>query len=217
VDSNNVSMALTALVVPLVLAWLSRAGALASAKPGELRYGRVPRWFSLLMGLLPPLGVLFILMMQRRPLRPDERIAVLLLLLFFPGVCAPLVLEFYRVRHTFDQEGLMFRSPWSKHRRVTWSDVASLKWRRFAKWLDIRTHDGVIIHITPWLAGLRPFADVALARIPAVVLTTCPEGRAVLEIMSAGAGSALMTSPLTPDRIIATLPPRGGGPARPAS
>jgi hypothetical protein len=134
--------------------------------------------------------------------------AVLFLLLFFPTLCTPLVLEFFRVRHHFDQEGLAFRSPWSQHRHIAWSNVASVKWRRAAKWLDLRTHDGMVVHLSPWLAGLKPFAALALARIPSAVLTASAEGRAALQVMSAGAGGALMMSPLAPEQLLTTLPPR---------
>ena len=212
---HPISVAVIVAVVPLVLALLAR-GSLASVASGEIRYGRLLRWFSLIIGLVPPLAVIAaVLFVQKRPLRPDERLPVILLIVMFPGLALPLVVEFFRVRHSYDDAGLVFRSPWSRHRRIAWVDVASVRWRRVAKWLDIKTNTGAIIHISPWLAGLRMFADVALARIPSVVLIAQPEGRAVLQLMSAGVAKELMTSPLTPEKLLAShAPPAGTATAR---
>jgi len=205
---DPISLAAVAIVVPLALALLAR-GSLASVASGEIRYGRLFRWFSLLMGLVPSLGVLVIvLFVQKRPLRPDERLPVVLLIVLFPAIALPLVVEFFRVRHRYDDAGIDFRSPWTKHRRIAWVDVASVRWRRVWKWLDIKTNAGAVVHLSPWLAGLKPFADVALARIPSVVLTAQPEGRAVLQLMSAGVAGELMMSPLTPEKLLAERTPR---------
>jgi hypothetical protein len=199
-------------LVPLVIALLAR-GSLASVAPGEIRYGRLFRWFSLLIGLVPPLAVLtIVLFVQKRPLKPDERLSVVILIVMFPALALPLVVEFFRVRHRYDDEGLLFRSPWSRQRRIIWANVASVRWRRTLKWLDIETNAGVTIHISPWLAGLRPFADAALARIPSEVLTTAPEGRAVLYLMSAGVAGELVMSPAGPEEMLALrVPPASVG------
>jgi hypothetical protein len=125
----------------------------------------------------------------------------------FPALAFPLGVEFFMVRHRYDDEGLLFRSPWSKHRRIAWIDVASVKWRPVWKGLRIKTNTGVTADLSPWLAGLKPFADVALARIPAVVLSTQPEGRAVLQLMLAGVAGELMVSPLTPEKLLAVRAP----------
>src|SRR5262245_35935224 len=120
--ADPVTLGITAAVVPIVLALLSR-GAVARVEPGELRYGRLFRWLSLLMGLVPPLAVLtIVLFLQGRPLRPDERLPVVMLTLMFPALALPLVIEFFRVRHRFDDAGLMFQSPWSKYRWIAWAD-----------------------------------------------------------------------------------------------
>src|SRR4051812_6298117 len=116
----GVGEVVAAAVVPLVLVWLSRAGALASVNPGELRYSRALRWLSVLLAGVPTLGLVAILLLIRRPLPPDERIAFVGMFLLFGGLSAPLLLEFLRVRHQFDDAGLSFRSPWSPHRRIAW-------------------------------------------------------------------------------------------------
>jgi hypothetical protein len=209
---DPVVTAVVVAVVPLVLAGLSRAGALAIVKPGELRYSRALRWFASLMALLPPLGVCALLLFVNKPTSPGDRLAFVGLLVFFPALAAPLVLEFVRVRHTYDDAGVSIRSPWSKHREFSWTDVSSLRWRKIAKWFDIKTHQGVTFHVSPWLAGLQRFADVALARIPSAVVAAHPEGRAVLMLMSAGRANDLMTEQLPPEQLLA----QRGAPAKAA-
>jgi hypothetical protein len=205
---DPIALGITAAVVPLVLALLGR-GASARVQPGELRYSRALRWFSLLIGLLPSLGVLaIVLFVQKRPLRPDERLPVVLIVAMFLALALPMVLEFLRVRHRYDDSGLSFQSPWSKNRHIAWADVSSARWRPMWKSLDLKTHAGATVHLSPWLAGLRPFADVALARIPSAVLTANPQVRAVLLLMSAGVAGELMMSPLTPEKLLAERVPR---------
>lgn len=206
---DPITLGITAAVVPIVLALLGR-GASARVQPGELRYSRGLRWFSLLIGLLPSLAVvtIVILILQKRPLPPDERLAAVLLGAMFPALALPMVLEFFRVRHRYDDSGLSFQSPWSKNRHIAWADVASARWRAMWKSLDLKTHAGVTVHLSPWLAGLRPFADVALARIPAAVLTANPQARTVLLLMQAGVAGELMMSPLTPEKLLAERVPR---------
>jgi hypothetical protein len=208
---DAVTPALIALLVPAALGALARAGGLARARPGELRYSRALRWIGVLLAVLPPLAMAAaILFAQKRPLRPDERLPVVLLFVFAPVLMAPVVLELVRVRHSYDEVGFDFRSPWSRHRHVAWSDVASLRWRKVMKSLDLRSSGGTTLHISPLLGGLEPFAELALARIPPAVLAGCPDCRAVLRVMAAGAAGDLLTSPLTPEQLLTTVRPRGG-------
>ena len=197
------ALGLTGALVPILLVLLGR-GAAARVEPGQLRYSRLLRWFSVLLGLLPPLAILTIIQfLQKRPLRSDEHLPVLLMTLGFPALMLPVMIEFLRVQHHFDDAGLMFQSPWSRYRWVAWGEVVSVRWRRGAKSLTLETRAGVKVHLSPWLAGLKPFADVALARLPPAVLTAHPEGRVVLLLMSAGVAAELMTSPLTPEHLLA--------------
>ena len=107
----------------------------------------------------------------------------------------------------------MFQSPWSKYRWIAWADVVTVRWRRVAKSLTLKTRAGVKVSLSPWVAGLRPFGDVALARIPAAVLAAHPEGRVVLQLMSAGVAAELMTSPEAPERLLALRVPGASGAA----
>jgi urease gamma subunit len=66
----------------------------------------------------------------------------------------------------------------------------------------------VTVRISPFISGLKPFADVALARIPANVLAGDPDGRTVLQLMSAGAAAELMTSPASAQELLASATKR---------
>src|SRR5262245_5999027 len=117
---------LIAIIVPAVLAALSRAGALAPANPGQLGSSAPVRWFSLVLSILPTMG--FLLLGAFAAVRPSDRIALLATALLFPALTGPLILEFFRVNHRFDDNGITYRSPWTRHRHVAWSDVAVLRW-----------------------------------------------------------------------------------------
>ncbi|HXU04733.1 MAG TPA: hypothetical protein VN903_27410 [Polyangia bacterium] len=213
-EFNELAIAIVVpLVVPLMVG-LARGSGLSAAKPGELRYSRGLRWLGLSLFALPPLGLLAILVFVSQPLRPEDRAPFVAMLIGFPLLAAPLVLEFFRVRHRFDDARFSFRSPWSKHRDVAWTDVASLKWRKFMKSLDLKSNGGQTFRISPLVAGLPAFGDMALAHIPAAVLTAYPEGRAILQIMSAGAAGKLMFDDATPERLLAAITPRPGAVTR---
>ena len=204
---------LVALLTPLILAWLSRAGGLAPVAPGELRYARSFRWLALVLTIVPTLGVVTIYVFSvvaHQTLDTGAWVAFLSMLFGFPALGLPLVAEFFRVRHTFDERGLLFRSPWSRERHLAWDDVASMKWRRFMKWLDIETVAGTTVHLSPWLSGMRAFAETALERLPAVVLDRYPDGRAALQLMVVGHTADLMTQPLPPVKILAAVNARAG-------
>jgi hypothetical protein len=209
-DGTVVGPAVAPAVVLLVLLWLSKA-ALRPAPAGELRYSRAFTWFSLALTFLPALGVCVLVVLVRvsRPFHQGELSAVFFMLALFLGLGLPLVLEFVLVRHTFDEAGLTFRSPWSRHRHVGFADVASLRWRKVMKWLDLRTSRGDVAHLSPLLSGLGPFAEVALRRIPPEVLAASPAGRAVLQLMVAGAVGELAMSPLPPEKLLDTVAARG--------
>src|SRR5689334_15843972 len=105
-----------------MLVALARSGGLAAAKAGELRYSRGFRWLALALMLVPTLGLLAILVFAKQSLRPEDRAPFAGMLIGFPLLATPLVLEFFRVQHRFDDARFSFRSPWSRRRSVAWID-----------------------------------------------------------------------------------------------
>jgi hypothetical protein len=208
-DSNTVSIAIISVVVPLLIAWMARAGAAGAVAPGEIRYSRAFRWGTLFLGFAPSTGVAVLAALQKDPITPEVLRTVVLLMLFFPTVAAPLLLEFLLVRHRFNDVGLAYHSPWSQERFLEWSEVTSARWRKYAKWLDLRTRSGVTVHLSPLLSGLGLFGATALVRIPAdVLLASSPDARAVLRLMALGQAGPLLMSQESPEQVLASATKR---------
>jgi hypothetical protein len=205
VDSSTITIAIISFVVPLLLAWMARAGALGVVRPGEVRYSRAFRWGFTFLGFGPSAGVAVLAVLQKDPLDAETLRTVVLLMLFFPAVVAPLLLELLRVRHRFNDVGVAVQSPWSRARVLEWSEVTTIRWRKHAKWLDLSTASGATVHLSPLLSGLGPFADMALARIhPDVLGASSPDARAALRLMSLGEAGPLLASQESPEQLLAS-------------
>lgn len=179
-----------AAVVPLVLGWLMKSRAVT---PNTLAYSTTVKVFGLVVMLAPPLLVVAALVLQPAPLKPEDVGPLVGIIVMFAALGGPLALEFFRVQHQFDAEGITFRSPWSTERRLAWRDVTALKWRPQLKWLDLHGAPGLApLHLSPMLGGLQPFAELVLQRLPPEVLAASPEGRRALELMAKGQAGALL-------------------------
>ena len=120
------------------------------------------------------------------------------------SLCA--VLEFWRVNHAYDERGLEYRSPWSRHRSVAWIQIKDVKWRPVAKWLDMVPGDGgALFHFSPMLAGMEGLAAIALREIPESALARDPEALAALQLMASGNARALISDARKPRAIAAAL------------
>jgi hypothetical protein len=147
--------------------------------PGLLTYGMRAKTFALVM--CAGVCVLLVLLGLASPPRGRGVRALVLLVLLFASLLVPLVLEFFRVRYTFDERGIHVDSPWSRKRTLLWADIQSARWRPIAKWLDLRGGTKVV-HLSPMLVGLDAFARECVARAPATALSD-PDVAAVLELM----------------------------------
>jgi hypothetical protein len=202
---STVSIAIISFVVPLLLAWMTGAGSRGVVGPGEVRYSRPFRWGSLFVAFAPSAGVAVLAALQKDPLDADSLRTVVLLMLFFPVVSSPLLLELLRVRHRFNDVGLAYHSPWSAERYLEWAEVTSVRWRKYLKWLDLSTRTGVTVHLSPLLSGLGVCAATALVRIPPDVLfASSPDARAALRLMALGQAGPLLTSPQSPEQLLAS-------------
>jgi hypothetical protein len=112
-------------------------------------------------------------------------------LLIFASVVLALTTEFFGVRHAYDNAGLMYRSAWSRRRRVSWAEIEKVEWRPIVKWLDLKTRDGRRLHLPPMLGGLAGFAELALRQISPLAWAQGDEAPAVLQLMAAGHGAVL--------------------------
>lgn len=202
--TRALTLALIAIVVPLAL----RAMSGKAAATGRVRYSAAARWIVALCGLSLLVAAAFATASSRTG---DARGALVLGALAALAVGA--ALEFWRVNHSYDDKGIEYRSPWSRHRSVAWSDIKELKWRSAMKWLDLVPAEGrAPIHLSPMLAGLEGLAAIALEKVPEAARARNPEAMAALRIMANGAASALITDARRPSMIAADLEGRSPRP-----
>jgi hypothetical protein len=179
---RGLTLGMIFIAVPIALRALTgRTGALGQAR---LRYSLAARVFAI-VPLVVFLAGASALALGHHALAVGQGRGLLVVLLFFGGTGLTLVLEFYRVDHDYGAFGWTYRSPWSRQRRLEWSEVTSIGWRPTIKWLDFLDKDGRRFHVSPMLGGLGPFAQIALERLTPGVLVGSSEARAVLRLMAA--------------------------------
>ncbi|MFZ5892541.1 MAG: hypothetical protein ACOY0T_15890 [Myxococcota bacterium] len=201
--TRALTLALIAIIVPLALRAMSGKG----AATGRVRYSTAARWIVALCGLFMLVAAAVATASSRTG---DARGALVLGALAALGIGA--ALEFWGVNHSYDNKGIEYRSPWSRHRSVAWSEINELKWRSAMKWLDLVPAEGRVIHLSPMLAGLDGLASIALDKVPEAARSRDPEALAALRLMANGAASALITDARRPSVIAADLVSRSARP-----
>jgi len=201
-------IAVTVLAIPLGMKAL--ASGRGKPPPGEARYSVVMKGFALLVVLLPPLGTGLLLDAMDAQLKQDDLVVIAAAVLAFMGMWSPLVLEFFRVRHTFDALQLEYRTPWTRHRTLRWAEVKALEWSQAVKWLVLEDAQGARYRISPLLGGLEDLGRTALERLPPAVLQASPTGAAALELMRRGKVFGLLMGQTAPETMLRDLPPERG-------
>jgi len=191
---NAWTIAAIAIVVPLVLRFMARAAAVPGTN-GTLAYSVTLRRAALGLAIVPP--ILLGGLMLWHPPRGGDFGPLALVVLLFLLLASPLLLEFHRVRYTFDAQQIRVWSPWSRHRSLRWSDITTMRWRPALKWLDLS--DGTtVLHVSPLLTGLDDFARQCIESSAEKVRARDPEVVAVLELMASGRGGELAFAPGRP-------------------
>ena len=192
------------IIFPVAMALIGVAAATGRARDGEIAYSRALHVVFVALGVVP-LALIAALVIAKPP-RGDDWLWIALLVAMFGLMTTPLWLETLRVRHRYDDEGIDYRSPWTRHRRVAWSSVVSVRWRGVMKWFDLETESGDVLHVSPLQVGLEGFARMAKARLPASVLVAAPaDAKAVVELMERGLAAQLLMSPVPPTMLLASL------------
>jgi hypothetical protein len=155
----------------------------------------------------PAILVSAVVLIADEPLKPGDQKAVAFLILLFLGLGGVMVIDFFGTRHRYDEQGLTYRTPWTRKRSLRWADVSELKWSLSMKWLVIRDAGGVKFRISPLLGGLDGLGRTAQQHIPRAVLDASPAGAAVLELMRRGHVFGLVMSQATPETQVRDLPP----------
>lgn len=189
-----------AALVPLVMRWLARPSMVPTA-PGELVYDKRLRVVSVLFGVIPTTFVAG-LGIASRPQTRQDLVGFVFVLLLFPTLAAPLVVEALRVRVTFDDCGIHVSSPWSRERTLSWLWIRIVRWNKAIRWLVISDGGATTVRISPLLSGLAAFAVVCRQHVPPEVLQVDPDGAAAIDLMARGRGSQLAWRTERPSNIL---------------
>ena len=79
---------------------------------------------------------------------------------------APIVAEYFVVRHVLLPEGLQYTPLVKKSGSFRWNDVAHIRYSPSAKWFRIDLKDGRVVRISAMLMGLPEFASAVLHAVP---------------------------------------------------
>lgn len=155
---------------------------------GTLRYGLALRLFALFFAVcVLAFGVGFTTSAIKTPSTEIDQWAwPLLALAAFAPVAAWLVGDTFFIRHRFDAVGIYYRSPWSPHRHLLWSDVTSVRWGAASQRVTLVDTRDRVFHFAGMLAGLDAFAKAALTELPPEVTARHPREMKVLEALVEG-------------------------------
>jgi hypothetical protein len=172
---------------------------------GVVRYSTAMKVAAtvLTLSLAVVLGVASQWRLERGDLPPIGFMGFLLL-----AVGLPMVVESFFVHHTYDEEGVHYRSPWTPERRLLWAEVAGVRWNRNRKWLVLEDTHGARFRISPKASGLQAFAETARRRILPEVLQASPAGAAALDLMQRGLAILLQGAKRGPEWVRNKLPPK---------
>jgi len=198
------------VVLGIPLGWKALASGRGKPPPGEARYSAVMKGFGLMVVLLPGLGVGLLLNAMGAELKQGDLVVISSAVLGFMALESPLLIELFRVQHTFDALQLEYRTPWSRHRTLRWAEVKALEWNQGVKWLVLEDAQGARYRISPLLGGLEDLGRTALERLPPAVLQASPTGAAVLELMRRGKVFGLLMGQTTPEALLSGFPPERG-------
>jgi hypothetical protein len=195
--ARALTLGLIALVVPIAL----RAIAGKTATNGSVRYSGGARWFAAIFSLLFLAATVFAATSSARGAAVGASIFAA-----FVGLGVFLLLEFSRVKHSYDDKGIHYRSPWSAHRSVAWRDIEAICWRSLMKWLDLMPSGHQRrVHLSPLLGGLDGLATTILRNVSPSALATDPEALAALRLMANGHAGVMVNDARKPSVIAAEL------------
>lgn len=168
----------------------------------RLHYSKIARGFAALSLLI--LAGVAVLTLRGRPLAASEVRWLVGTAAVFVALGASMVVEFFGVKHEYDDAGITYRSPWSTTRRIAWAEVAKIEWRPMLKWLDIvPLDDSKRLHLHPMLGGLAPFAKLALQQVPSHAWADQPEAYIALRLMASGHHAMLTIDARKPSQLAA--------------
>jgi Bacterial PH domain len=178
-------------IVPPVMLMLYRPK--VAAGTSGLHYSRAAKIFLGVLGLLNTamtLAVSLGLLLGAKPLDWGT-IAMLPAMPLVMAGGGWMLGDVWFVRHQFSEQGLHYRSPWSRHRGVRWEDVVEVRWRAAAQWIDLHDVHGDVFHLSTMLAGIGAFSAMALQRLPEAARERSAAAMRILESVRGGQTAAL--------------------------
>lgn len=165
----------------VIMGWLAKSRQKAGADTGSVL--KHPR-STLIIGLV--CGGFFLALAVVSHLFPgkDGSLWISLFFLGFSLLGSVIIVEYVRVRHNLEPQGMRFQPLFRAPGTLLWSDVSSIRYSPSAKWFRIETRRGQVIRVSAMLTGLPAFAQAALQGIspPSMDAAT----RRVLEETAAG-------------------------------
>ncbi|WP_437280297.1 hypothetical protein WME90_06985 [Sorangium sp. So ce375] len=177
---KNLGPLLTALLVPIVVPIAMRAlsrSAVSDHVPGrtsvELRYG-VPMKVLGVLGLALGAFMLIWPVVLRPRGSPSFGPHPLLLLLFSGPIGCSMIFVFldaFLVRHSVDLAGITCRSVFHRPFRFAWDEIKAVDYNAGMNWFVLRSMDGRVGRVSPYIAGIRTFAELSIAHLDRSVFT----------------------------------------------
>lgn len=92
------------------------------------------------------------------------RVALTFLALALLGV--PLIVDYYRARHTLTATGLDYGTMFKGRHMLRWADVTSVRYSHASKWFVIESPGRPVARISAMLVGLEKFSQEVLKQVP---------------------------------------------------
>ncbi|MBV8206536.1 MAG: hypothetical protein JO041_07075 [Acidobacteria bacterium] len=156
------------IVVIAVLGWLLRSQESAARMEGAdvhvLEYGL--KWRFVAMAVPALWTVIFVVLFVEAPPKPDDRLAMLLLIALATGTVIPYAVTVFGVSYRISPRGLEKRSPWSRNFQAPWSGVNSVSFNPVLNQFCVKTQSGTA-RISTCLNGLADLEQAFTERVPA--------------------------------------------------
>ncbi len=155
IETQHITTALVAIIVPLVLSWLLRSRSSAAMRSNGilwLYYGKTMKGFALFFT-----AIVVALVVIWFNVEPNGKMPVLGMIGLFGGLTLPLVLESFFVRIGYDAEKIYCHSSWRRNRVISWFDVESVTFSESMRWWAVETKHSGKIRISEFLSGLGGF------------------------------------------------------------
>lgn len=158
------SAALIAIIVPMALGVLSKAGRVpAEFRDGKtwLEYGRTFKIFSC-VGIMIPCGFGIVLFY----VEPKEVFALSMVILLFAVLTVPLFLEAFFVKIGFDESVVYCYSPWRPNRQIKFSDLGEPCYSNSLQWWVIPSQNSGYIRLQDFISGKEDLLNKVREQLP---------------------------------------------------